>query len=154
MAERSEEKGRGGSSPNRGGSVAMDLGTVYERLEHLDEQTRRTWLDHAARAGMGIVGLVVPAVALWFVTWLSALNDDLRDARVRIRLIESTRFSQQDGAELRADLLEAFAARFPPQWMTESIQRIESATVRTAERLRDLESRLAGLEAKIEKGGK
>jgi len=127
-----------------------DVRMVRQELDEIREQTRRSqwdvWFTVAGRA----LALVAPFVLAGAVAWFGAVSRTVTDTQQRVRLLEDTRFSSRDGAQLRAELIDTFATRFPPPWLTESIDRIETATTRVGDRIQALEQRLAALEGKLQ----
>ena len=124
---------------------------VVQALQRLEEQTRRALPLAASRWIIGLMALLIPVHATWFISHLDELSRDLGDTKVRIRIIEEQRFTAADAERMRASILEGVAERFPPPWMSEQLRRIEAVTQRTDERLQALEQRLTALEVKVER---
>ncbi len=95
------------------------LAQVLAEVHSLRTKTRsdRAW-DIATKVAVPLV-LVVAA-------WMVSLQ-------VRVSVIESTRFTGQDGEAMRATLLRDF----PPQWMRDDLNEIKERLRRLEERKKD-----------------
>lgn len=132
-------------------SIRAELAELRHETARTQQQTQRTqWDVWFTIAGRGMA-IAAPFVIAGGLASFGAMSDATRDTQQRVRLLEGTRFSAQDGAELRADLLETFAKQFPPTWLTASMERIEAATSKVADRIQRLEQRISALEGKLER---
>lgn len=65
---------------------------------------------------------------------------------VELGKIQETRFTQAQGLEMKADVMEQVRREFPPDWLREQMNRIEGKVDLNATKLEKLDDRIDDLE--------
>jgi hypothetical protein len=96
----------------------------------VNQALRREWVDVAVK----VTALLTPVV-LTSLGWIGAA---LIDHESRLDVIESNRFTHQNGTDMKKEIMQ----ELPPEWLREDIREIKGM-------LRTMESRLNALERKV-----
>jgi hypothetical protein len=120
--------------------IRADLDTIRAAVEV--STSDRVWRLLGRIASV----LAVPAM-IGAGSWLSDLGARVEQNHDRLTVIESSRFTSNDGRDLVDALRQEIRTNYPPEWLRQAIARIEIQQSRTAAKLEELDDRLDRLEA-------
>jgi len=134
--------------------LQRELQSMRERVA-IDAQVMRTVLEQTTPKTMDKVWDYVMkgwiSISIAAAGFIFAINTRVSDNASRLTILEQTRFSRTDAADLENALKTFISSSIVPPWLKESIEKMDTRVERIDRGVVDVRERVTKVESKLDK---